>query len=130
MDTNSKDEDNDGMPDDFEKNILIPSMIDHNIDFHNPEADEDYDGDGLTNLEEYKIGTNPSLTDTDGDGIRDYDEVYKYHTNPTLYDTDEDGMGDGAEIKNNLNPLEKDTDENGVIDSEEIIKQSLLDDKY
>lgn len=81
VDTNSKDEDNDGMPDDFEKNILIPSMIDHNIDFHNPEADED-------------------------------------------------GMGDGAEIKNNLNPLEKDTDENGVIDSEEIIKQSLLDDKY
>jgi Bacterial TSP3 repeat len=31
----------------------------------------DYDGDGLTNAEEFMLGTNPFLMDTDGDGIPD-----------------------------------------------------------
>ncbi len=35
----------------------------------------DMDGDGLTNLEEYKLGTDPTKADTDGDGINDGDEV-------------------------------------------------------
>ena len=35
----------------------------------------DYDGDGLTNREEYLLGTDPSNSDTDGDGESDGDEV-------------------------------------------------------
>jgi hypothetical protein len=41
-----------------------------------------------------KLGTNPHLPDTDGDGLSDYDEVFKYHTDPTKRDTDGDGVPD------------------------------------
>lgn len=35
----------------------------------------DFDGDGLTNREEYLLGTDPSNVDTDGDGISDFTEA-------------------------------------------------------
>ncbi|PYL00591.1 MAG: hypothetical protein DME19_04540, partial [Verrucomicrobia bacterium] len=42
-----------------------------NLDpFHN-DANEDPDGDGLTNLQEFQRGTNPRNPDTDGDGVPD-----------------------------------------------------------
>ena len=37
----------------------------------------DADGDGLTNYEEYRNGTNPHSSDTDGDGVSDYQEVWQ-----------------------------------------------------
>jgi len=39
------------------------------------DANEDADSDGLTNLEEYTIGTWPNATDTDSDGFKDGEEV-------------------------------------------------------
>ncbi len=42
----------------------------------------DWDADGLTNLEEFQLGTNPTLADTDGDGLSDKDERDYYHSNP------------------------------------------------
>ncbi len=44
-------------------------------------------------------------TDTDGDGLSDYDELYIYHTSPYLKDTDGDGIPDGEEIKRGTDPL-------------------------
>lgn len=41
-------------------------------------------------------------TDTDKDGLTDYDEIYKYHTDPNCDDTDGDGWKDGWEIKQNV----------------------------
>ena len=38
------------------------------------DANLDYDGDGLTNLEEFLYGSDPWEPDTDGDGIPDGDE--------------------------------------------------------
>lgn len=37
-------------------------------------------------------------TDTDGDGLNDYQELYVYNTSPYLVDTDSDGFSDYEEI--------------------------------
>jgi hypothetical protein len=44
------------------------------------------------------------LSDTDSDGLSDLQE-YQRGTNPTHADTDGDGMPDGWEVHNMLNPL-------------------------
>ena len=46
------------------------------------DADADSDGDRIPNINEIDYGTNPQLTDTDGDGLSDYDEIYVYGTDP------------------------------------------------
>jgi len=43
-------------------------------------------------------------TDTDGDGLSDYDELYVYHTSPYLTDSDSDGISDFKEIKQGTDP--------------------------
>ncbi|MEZ4407218.1 MAG: DUF4215 domain-containing protein [Polyangiales bacterium] len=55
----------------------------------------DRDGDGLPDDVETMIGTNPDNPDTDGDGIRDGDEVGTDPTRPR--DTDMDGMIDARD---------------------------------
>jgi len=45
-----------------------------------------------------------SSTDTDGDGISDFDEINLYSTDPALADSDNDGFTDGAEIISGFNP--------------------------
>ncbi|MDZ4216840.1 MAG: S-layer homology domain-containing protein [Candidatus Gracilibacteria bacterium] len=39
------------------------------------DPNEDFDGDGLTNLQEFQTATNPTVRDTDGDGLSDGEEV-------------------------------------------------------
>ncbi len=63
-----KDNDNDGMPDDWELKYKLDP-------FNSSDALIDSDSDGLTNLQEYKLGTNPRKKDTDGDGVDDGKEV-------------------------------------------------------
>ncbi len=61
------------------------------------EAQGDEDGDGLTNLEEQELGTDPYAWDTDGDQLSDGVEK-RYGTNPTLADSDADGVDDFREL--------------------------------
>ncbi|OHA15458.1 MAG: hypothetical protein A3G52_00570 [Candidatus Taylorbacteria bacterium RIFCSPLOWO2_12_FULL_43_20] len=48
----------------------------------------------------------PADTDTDGDGLLDWEEVL-WNTDPTNKDSDGDGTDDGAEIRANRNPAVK-----------------------
>ncbi len=84
---------------------------------------DDDDGDGLTNAEEERLGTDPEKFDTDGDGLSDGDEVLKYHTDPLKFDTDGDGLSDGDEVlKYHTDPLKMDTDGDGLSDGDEVLK--------
>jgi len=68
----------------------------------------DSDDDGLSYAQELLSGTDPLVRDSDGDGLRDADEVFVHGTNPLLVDTDGDGMGDGYEFQHGLLPLVQD----------------------
>ncbi len=64
------DEDNDGLPSDYETaNGLDPN--------DSTDADVDSDGDGLTGIQEFALGTLPNNRDTDGDSLLDGQEIPK-----------------------------------------------------
>ena len=79
------------------------------------DSDGDYDGDGLTNLQEYWARTNPNKMDTnengvpdgeedfDGDGLPNAMEIDK-GSRPDLADTDDDGYDDLVEVANGTSP--------------------------
>lgn len=68
----------DDIPDDWQ--------TDNGIGLDTPGGAQDPDGDGLSNREEYRLGTRADKPDTDGDGVGDGDEVRLYLTNPALAD--------------------------------------------
>ena len=79
----------------------------------------DPDRDGLTNLEEYELGTDPTSPDVDGDGLWDIEEI-EAGTDPWNPDTDGDGLLDGEEVHlYGTDPNKWDTDGDGVSDGEE-----------
>ena len=57
----------------------------------------DTDEDGLPNLIEKEIGSDPCNPDTDGDGLPDGYEALTLGTDPTKPDTDDNGVLDGDE---------------------------------
>lgn len=69
------------------------------------DADRDSDADGLSNIEEINLNTDPGSPDSDGDGLSDGDEYSIYSTNPLSEDTDGDGASDAWEIEHNYDPL-------------------------
>ncbi|MDE0426374.1 MAG: Ig-like domain-containing protein [Candidatus Poribacteria bacterium] len=54
----------------------------------------DTDKDGLDDGLEAELGTLSTTSDTDADGLTDYEEYCKYRTDPTSPDSDEDGIPD------------------------------------
>ena len=93
------DNDQDGILDEWEAEYGLSR-------FDAGDAAGDLDGDGLSNLAEFESGADPTVTDSDGDGISDGDEGNVYGTDPTQTDTDGDLMPDDWEIANGLDPLD------------------------
>ncbi len=118
---NDPDSDGDGMPDGWEfAHFTRGFYLDSNIN----DAANDPDNDGLTNLEEFQMLTNPVKSDTDDDGINDGDEVNTHFTNPLRPDTDYDGLTDGWEVAHGYDPLDPadgsiDTDGDGIGNGDE-----------
>lgn len=82
-------------------------------------------GDGITNLVEFQRNTNPTLIDTDADGLSDGVEVNTELTDPLDSDTDNDGLTDGNEVNvRNTEPLLLDTDGDSFGDGYEIAQGS------
>lgn len=85
-------------------------------------SSSDTDGDGISDEDEIRLGTNPYSNDTDGDGISDYEEIYIYKTDPFAIDTDTDSLSDMKEIQEyGSNPLLTDSDGDGILDADEIL---------
>ncbi len=112
-DPNDADSDDDGLGDGYEiRNGLDPRNA--------ADGTADPDADGLGNVQERDLGTDPNKADTDGDGLSDGNEVTR-GTNPLKTDTDADGLSDGAEVNVHLtDPLKADTDGGGKADGTEV----------
>ncbi|MFX0062404.1 MAG: glycoside hydrolase family 47 protein [Candidatus Hermodarchaeota archaeon] len=82
----SSDSDKDGLPDSWEVLYELDPL-------YYGDAYWDNDLDGLTNLEEFEYGCNPSNSDTDGDGFLDGQEII-YGFNPLNPDSDGDTILD------------------------------------
>jgi hypothetical protein len=81
----------------------------------------DSDGDGLTDVQEGVIGTDPDNMDSDGDGLSDGDEVNVYHTDPLDEDCDDDGLCDAMELSVGTDNTTMDSDGDGLTDGEEVM---------
>lgn len=116
------DTDGDGLADEIEDtdwaiNVTFdtgPEQLMVTSDLNNP----DTDGDGLDDLEEYNMSTNPESTDTDNDGLDDMEEV-EAGTDPAVFDSDGDSLGDGFEVDWGSDPRSRDTDKEGLDDGKE-----------
>ena len=84
--------------------------------------DTDTDGDGLKDYQELATyNTDPLDSDTDDDGLSDGDEVNTHGTDPNDNDSDDDGLTDGDEVNtHNTDPTDEDTDNDGLTDGDEI----------
>ena len=65
----------------------------------------DADGDGLADVTERTLGTDPHVADTDGDGLLDGDEEILLGSSACAADSDGDGFGDGLEVAAGADPL-------------------------
>ena len=84
----------------------------------------DSDHDKLLDGDEARYGTDPLKSDTDDDGLTDYDEISVYGTNPLDADSDQDGLADGGEIARSTDPRDSDSDDDGFLDGVEVSKNT------
>jgi hypothetical protein len=101
-----RDSDSDGVTDDVDNcvNAENATQLDNDNDGAGDACDSDDDNDGLSDERERELGTDPLVTDTDGDGLSDADEVNVHATDPTVADTDGDGFTDFDEVASGTSP--------------------------
>jgi hypothetical protein len=105
-------------------------------------TEEDSDGDGVPDVLEEEFGSDVHKADTDGDGLTDQQEIFLTMTDPTLADTDgnsiadydedpdSDGLSNGEEMALGTDPLSSDSDVDDLDDGDELTRGTdpLLED--
>ena len=95
------------------ENKIVPAPIDTSVDQVKQKefndaikkiSASDQDLDGVSDSDEAKYKTNPTSSDTDEDGLTDYQEIFNFKTDPLKADTDSDGLADGYEVRRGTNP--------------------------
>lgn len=109
------DSDGDSIPDFIETDLL-------GEDLTQLAAGSDWDADGAADEIEVASGSNPTISDTDGDGVDDGAEIETFETDPCNPDSDGDGLNDGDEVFGvpATDPNNADSDGDGFSDSEEL----------
>jgi hypothetical protein len=105
---------------------LIPDSVEaaYGLDPADPaDAGTDPDGDGLTSIEEFYLGTNPLAADSDDDGLSDSLEN-SLGTDPLAIDTDGDGLADGKEVSCGMDPLVPALEGNGYLYDELVVEDA------
>ncbi|MDE0596734.1 MAG: hypothetical protein OSB65_15965 [Roseibacillus sp.] len=127
----AEDTDGDGLPDAYELSFAA-------IDNLTQLGGGDFDGDDVSDLDEFTQDTDPTDVDTDGDGLDDgvetntgtFNSPTDTGTDPLNSDSDDDGLSDGVETNTDTfngpsdtgtDPNKPDTDGDGASDSIEII---------
>ncbi|MHA1655541.1 MAG: S8 family serine peptidase [Candidatus Heimdallarchaeota archaeon] len=112
----------------IEKELLQSALYDANVPYNSSIASE-----RIELQKRYRLGMVNPLTllgfadlDRDADGLPDSEELYHYHTEPTLADSDFDGVDDLEECLPGedgyvSDPLDSDTDNDGLTDREEFL---------
>ena len=114
------DTDNDGIADEWE--------IQHVGSLSRMNANTDQDNDGLSDLNEFKLGSRPFDSDSDYDGVSDGEDLYVTDKRYAR-DTDNDGLPDEWELQYFLTLNEtdgtQDSDGDTVLDAEEFAQSSV-----
>lgn len=134
--TSTSDTDGDGLYDVIERKgwtVIIEDSFKElqHIEVSSSPTNPDTDGDGLSDLDEFRLKSNPTTDDTDGDGLLDNEEIL-YGANPNDVDTDDDALSNEqvtpvVELLDNgevtlfkTSPALSDTDGDGKSDLDEI----------
>ncbi len=121
------DSDGDGLSDATEQRGWLVNVVrldgsKHQYQVTSDPTLKDTDGDGLDDSDELANQTDPRLADTDADKISDSDEYNLVYSSPTTADTDGDTLSDGAEYTLYASsPLLADTDGDQIRDDAEIL---------
>lgn len=104
----------------FDKNIFLSDI---------EEGRMDLDFDGLYDIEEAAIGTDPENRDSDGDGYFDYDEVIS-RTDPLIVEEVRPLILDEEEIEEIFSYVNTDSDGDGIRDFVEILMLKTMPDPF
>ena len=108
------DSDGDDVPDFWEEQYATESRV--------SDANTDADDDGLSNAEEYNLGTDPRKEDTDNDGLGDAQEIDTLYTDPTQANSDSAATPDVDESADETPDGESDFDADAVSNADEITR--------